>query len=76
MKNKVIVIALAAAFSSSAFAFGLPSIPGVSSSSSSAPAGNAGQLVQDATAAITQFYDAEVKIAQALGVYNEFAANN
>jgi len=76
MKKSLVALAIVATFSSGAYAFGLPSIPGVTSSSSSAPAGNAQQLVKDADAAINQFWNAEVKIAQALGVYKEFAASN
>lgn len=75
MKKTFVAVALISCFSSGAFAFGLPSIPGVTSSSS-APAGNAQQLVKDSDAAINQFWNAEVKIAEALGVYKDFAASN
>lgn len=75
MKKSLVAAALIATFNTGAYAFGLPSIPGVTSSSS-APAGNAQQLVKDADAAINQFWNAEVKIAEALGVYKDFAASN
>lgn len=43
---------------------------------SSAPAGNPQQMLKDADTAINQFWSAEVKIAEALGVYKDFAASN
>jgi hypothetical protein len=50
--------------------FGLPSIPGVTSGSSSAPTADANTVLVNANRALTGFINAEAKIAQALGAYN------
>jgi hypothetical protein len=50
--------------------FGLPSIPGLTSGSSSAPTADANTVLVNANRALTGFINAEAKIAQALGAYN------
>jgi hypothetical protein len=50
--------------------FGMPSIPGVTSGSSSASAGNAADVIKNANQALTQYINSEQKIAKALGVYS------
>ena len=76
MKKSLVAAALVATLSTGAYAFGLPSIPGLTGSSSSAPAGNPQRLIKDADGAINQFWNAEVKIAEALGIYKDFANAN
>ena len=69
----ILAVALTVAIgSSSAFAFGIPSIPGVGSGGGSTA--NAGEVVMDTRNSLYSFTSAELGLLQAIGGYENLAA--